>query len=236
MQDDQLLLSLHGGKFSPLEGDSVAENQDTVAAARLHWRPDMDFFKLEDLMIVSEKDPKAIELVEEYALLISADIQEQIRPLQGNFAAEHMTKFSKWIDNHVEEGLRGENKIVKNAPYLAGLPTEERKALIAQTRAQLETHEFAPAAELISRLHDNCVGCFSGTSEALEIYLKDSGLTNVYNLTADRVDSAPFLAATGHLNPTQRILEIGAGTGGTTIIALKALTSMNGERMYSSYT
>lgn len=221
MQDDQLLLSLNGGKFSPLEDDSGAKDADTVAAARLHWSPDMDFFKLEDLMIVSEKDPKAIAAVEAYALLCSIEIQHQIRQLQGRFCAGHMTKFSRWLDDHIEEGFKGENKLVTNAEHLVNLTDEERRSLIVRMRADLENHEFAPAAELISRLLDNCVGCFSGTTEALEIYLKDGGLTNVYNLTADRVDSSPFFVAAGHLNPSMKVLEIGAGTGGTSLIALQ---------------
>jgi hypothetical protein len=199
-----LLLSLDGGRFSPLEGDSPTKDTDTVAAARLHWSPDMDFLKLEDLMIVSEKDPKAIQEVEAYALLCTCEIQHQISQLQGRFSAVHMTKFSKWLDGHVEEARKGENRLVPNAQYLVDLTNDQRQSLISKLRAELENHEFAPAAELISRLLDNCVGCFSGSTEALEVYLKDSGLTNVYSLTADRVDSIPFFVAAGHLNPTMK--------------------------------
>ncbi|KAL3417435.1 polyketide synthase [Phlyctema vagabunda] len=233
---DKLLLSLIGGKFTPLEDETGIEEVDTVAAARLNWRPDMDFTNLKELMIVSEKDPKAIEAVENYALLCTTEIRYQISQLEGRFCAEHMTKFSRWLDGHFEEAQKGENKLLPESQALVNLTTEERQSLIAKMRVELQEQEFAPAAELISRLLDNCVGCFSGTTEALEIYLKDGGLTNVYNLTADRVDSSPFFLATGHLNPTMKILEIGAGTGGTTLIALQALMSINGERMYSSYT
>ena len=231
--DHEVLLSLQGGRFSPLEDGSVSEETDSIAAARLHWRPDMDFVRLESLMDAHSKDPKAIEEVERYGVLCSIEMQHMI---EGIDCPEYLEKFRKWISSHVEEAAKGENKIVENGRSLTLFNQAERLALIEKAREQLKTSEFAAAAELISRLFDNCVGIYRGQTEALEVYLRDNGLTNVYNLTADRVRSTEFFVSAGHTNPTMRILEIGAGTGGTALVALKALTSINGERMYSKYT
>lgn len=45
-----------------------------------------------------------------------------------------------------------------------------------------------------------------------------------------------FFAAAGHSYPNLRILEIGAGTGGTSAIALRNLVSSYGEPLYSKYS
>ena len=49
-------------------------------------------------------------------------------------------------------------------------------------------------------------------------------------------DYSPLLQALGHCKPTMRILEIGAGTGGTTTNLLQGLQSEFGERLYSTYS
>jgi ubiquinone/menaquinone biosynthesis C-methylase UbiE len=100
---------------------------------------------------------------------------------------------------------------------------------------QLQTSELAAAAELISRLLCNCRDIFDAKAEVLEVYMHKNGLTNVYNIMADRLNSTEFMKLLGHNNPTLRVLEIGAGTGGTSIVALQGLVSPNGERMYSKY-
>ena len=45
-----------------------------------------------------------------------------------------------------------------------------------------------------------------------------------------------FLDLVAHYKPNLKILEIGAGTGGTTSTVLPRLKSAYGERMYLSYT
>ena len=44
-----------------------------------------------------------------------------------------------------------------------------------------------------------------------------------------------MLQSLGHKKPTLRVLEIGAGTGGTTTNLLSGLQSEFGERLYSKY-
>lgn len=49
-------------------------------------------------------------------------------------------------------------------------------------------------------------------------------------------DYSPLLQSLGHNKPTLRVLEIGAGTGGTTSNLLSGLQSEFGERLYSKYS
>jgi SAM-dependent methyltransferase len=233
-EGDQILLAVKGCKLSAFEHESDVDIDDRIAAARLSWRPDLDFIPLDSLMISHVKDPDAIKMVEAYGLLCTQEMQERIRGVEC--CADHFTKFSHWIDNHVEEGRNARNELVTNSTELLNLPREERLKLIVQLEQQLKTSEFNNVAELITRLLDNCVDVFKGDSQILDIYLRDNGLTKLYAITGDRIDSTEFFATAGHTNPTMKILEIGAGTGGTTLVALQSLCSINGEPMYSKYT
>jgi len=60
-------------------------------------------------------------------------------------------------------------------------------------------------------------------------------LSEFYTLVDSKIDYTDFFRVTGHSNPNVRVLEIGAGTGVSTQSALKGLSSMYGEKMYSSY-
>ncbi|KAL4814823.1 hypothetical protein BDW67DRAFT_192033 [Aspergillus spinulosporus] len=230
--DDQVLLSAHGCKLSPLEHDQVGlSRDDRIAAARLYWRPDVDFIPLESLMTSHAKDLGALQLMETYVFLCTVEIQHRIRdhaPYDGHFG-----KFHNWIDECVDQGRRGENPLVAGSSELVKLPANERVALIRQLQGEIAESEFGNVAELVSRLLDNCVEVFKGQTEILDVYLRDGGLTKLYAITGDRIDSTEFFITAGHTNPTMRILEIGAGTGGTTLLALQALTSINGEPIFT---
>ncbi|KAL4738753.1 hypothetical protein BDV11DRAFT_215729 [Aspergillus similis] len=229
---DQILLFAHGCKLSALEHDQTGlSRDDRIAAARLCWRPDLDFIPLENLMTSHAKDLGALELMETYVFLCTVEIQHRIRdhaPYDGHFG-----KFHHWIDACVDQGRRGENRLVAGSSELVKLQPNERVALLRQLQRKIADSEFGNVAELVSRLLDSCVEVFKRETEILDVYLRDGGLTKLYAITGDRIDSTEFFITAGHTNPTMRVLEIGAGTGGTTLLALQALTSINGEPIFS---
>ncbi|KAK5055906.1 hypothetical protein LTR84_012456 [Exophiala bonariae] len=231
---DQLLLSIKDCQLSAFEQTAHLANEDSIAAARLSWRPDIDFVRIEDLMISHDKDPEEIRAIEEYGLLCTFEMQQRLRSVPDS--AWQFVKFRKWIDDHVEEGQLGKNRIVQNSQDVLALSAEERLAHIIRLQDVLKCTQFVNVAELITRLLDNCEGIFDGSTEVLDIYLRDDGLTKLYGITGDRIESTDFFVSLGHTNPNLRVLEIGAGTGGTTLVALKSLTSIAGEPMYSNYT
>ncbi|KAJ5087107.1 hypothetical protein NUU61_008414 [Penicillium alfredii] len=149
-ENQHVLLSIQGCQLSMVETPPNDNQDDRIAAARLSWRPDMDFISLANLMVSRTQDPAALRRIETYGLLCAAEIQRRL-------------------------------------------------------------------------LEDGC------PVEGLwESYL--------YAITGDRIDASELFISAGHTNPTMRILEIGAGTGGTTLVTLQALYSILGERLYSKYT
>jgi len=234
MQGSTAVLVVEGCHLSAFAEEEEAALDDPVAAARASWRPHIDFIPLETLMLSEDKDASDVRIIEEYGLLCSAEILERIEITRDS--NWHFTKFRKWMSDVVTGGRLGENKIVANSKELLALSREERMEMIRDLEVNLRTSPFIHVAELTTRLLDNCVGIFDGTTEVLEVYRRDDTLTKLYALTGARIDSSEFFVTVGHSNPTLRVLEIGAGTGGTTLIALDALTSINSEPMYSSYT
>ncbi|KAL6231642.1 hypothetical protein BDW75DRAFT_247787 [Aspergillus navahoensis] len=219
-ESGNILFSAQGCKLSAFEQQSHGlDRDDRIAAARLTWRPHLDFVRLDSLMVAREKDQTALRAMETYVFLAMLEIQNRIQqhaPYQGHFES-----FRRWIHAQIEAGRIGGNLLVPDSSDLANLEADDRKALIHQLQSQIQDGEFAAVAELVTRLTDNCVEVFKRETEILDIYVQDNGLTNLYTLTA------------GHTNPTMRILEIGAGTGGTTLLALQALTSIKGEPMFT---
>lgn len=234
-ENDRVLLSIQGCKLSVFEQQQQDQDSDArIAAARLHWRPDLDFIPIDSLMTARVKDTEELRRMETYSFLCILEIQERIRRCPSS--AGHFEKFRGWIDQIIEEGHLGNNRIVTNSSNLVKLSANDRLAMIPLVREQLKDTEFEPAAELVTRLLNNCVGVFNGETQILDVYLRDNGLTNLYDMNGDRIDSTEFFVTAGHTNPCMRVLEIGAGTGGTTLIALQALTSLNKEPMYAKYT
>ncbi|KAL2441685.1 Highly reducing polyketide synthase gloL [Exophiala dermatitidis] len=229
-----VVLNIKGCKLSAFEDSSTPTLEDPIAAARLSWRVHLDFVPLETLMVSHEKDPKDIRTMEEYSLLCTAEILDRIKDTKD--CAYHFTKFRKWMTEHVSAGMSGQNNIVTHSKEVLKLDPQQRVERLGELRRELEDSPFVHVAELTTRLLDNCVGIFDGSTEVLEVYLKDDALTKLYGFTGDRIDASEFFLSAGHSNPTLRVLEIGAGTGGTTLIALNALTSINNEPMYSRYT
>ncbi|PGH05504.1 hypothetical protein AJ80_08325 [Polytolypa hystricis UAMH7299] len=234
-KDGQILLSAQGCKVSVFEQALDDDKDSRIAAARLSWRPDLDFVPLDSLMISPAKDLTAIQVAERYVLLCTVEMQRRIKD-SGCVPTGYMEKFRQWIDNHVEEGHNGHHKLLPDSQELLKLGLEDRLALIRTLREELKTSEFVHVAELVTRLLDSCVDVFLGQTQILDVYLQEKALTKMYAITGDRIDSSEFFATAGHTNPRMRVLEIGAGTGGTTLVTLQALHSINGERMYSNYT
>lgn len=230
----QVLFELTGGRFSPLDNSDASQDKDTVAAARLEWEADMDFLDPASLMLQLSNDPKAIQEIEKYTILSMLEMQDLLAEVK--FETEHLVKYQKWLDDQLNKAREGLHQLVDDDAKMTRLTREDRNTLLDKMTVDLKDSELAAGAELIDRLRKNTVGIFDGTTEALEVYLADNGLTNVYNIMADRLDSVGFMKACGHNNPTLRVLEIGAGTGGTTVVALDGLSTVTQERMYSKYT
>jgi SAM-dependent methyltransferase len=96
-----------------------------------------------------------------------------------------------------------------------------------------DNSEGASIATAVYRTFENVSGLYDGWSDPLEIF--HDILPQVYDF-GQLWDYSGLFCTLAHEKPNLKILEIGAGTGGTTAKILEYLVSENRERMYFSYT
>ncbi|RYO89871.1 hypothetical protein DL766_010402 [Monosporascus sp. MC13-8B] len=233
------------------------DSKDPHAGARVLWRPDFDFLDARQL-IHSSRD-KALIRKEAYCrlqkLLLLCCVAA--RDEYGNFQASkpYLAKFQEWIVQQVakvgdsDDGGNNSAEVYPlvsraEAHELLQLSTEKRSARIEElVKSVLET-EYAAVGKLIHRVHRGLGDILSGRSDGLEILRQKEENSNnnednngdplagIYSIGNQEWDYAPFLRLLGHRTPHLRILEIGAGTGGTTDLILRQL---EGKDAFYSY-
>ncbi|KAF5970834.1 fumonisin cluster-polyketide synthase [Fusarium bulbicola] len=235
------LLSLEDGKFSPLEMDLAGDgNADLVGAARLEWKPSLDFADMHSLVRpnhASMNDGPELDLVERLTLLAILEIHERIHGVAtpGGHTHQHIPNFRGWIEDQVTAATESKHLgVVVDARETASLEREARLSLMTNLRQQVLQTGDASAAVLIGRVVDHCEEIVKGELEGIELLQAEDGLTNYCNYVESRTDSIDFFATAGHTRPTLRVFEIGAGTGGGAQVILEGITNGK-ERLFSTY-
>ncbi|KAM3080302.1 hypothetical protein ACMFMG_005263 [Clarireedia jacksonii] len=76
-------------------------------------------------------------------------------------------------------------------------------------------------AEAIIQISTNIQSLFTGQLDILELHLKENNLARIYDAVS--FDYSYFIRTLSSIIPNLRILEVGAGTGGTTELILRGL-------------
>lgn len=230
---NEIVLQLKGGKFSPLEDQVPTDVADPIAGAQLDWKPDIDFMHADELMRsrVSLKDD--IVKLEKLALLCILETRHQLSHLETK--ADHLKKFQAWLDVQADRSESGTYALIEEAPRLARLGHDERLEAIEIASTEVGEGTGADIGKILLRILGQCKAIFAEQVDSIDILLQEDGLRFLYDFFQDMWDCQKFFELLGHAKPSLRILEIGAGTGGTTASVLGDLVTASGERMYSEY-
>ncbi|KAF4945826.1 hypothetical protein FGADI_11645 [Fusarium gaditjirri] len=234
VSNGKVVLSWTGLELSPLSDGSDVVDDDPHAAAVLEWKTDADFIDATRLLRSLKKDPddEQHRLVDTMGLACIIESRHQLAGLETT--QWHLVKFRDWMDIPYSEAVEGRYPHVPNCIEIATMSSEERQKLIRDYLAASEGTEAEAVAISLYRIFDNSVRFFTGEADPLEVLMADNILMRMYDFT-NNADHLHFLTLLGHKKPTMRVLEIGAGTGGTTATILPALRSDQGERMYGTY-
>ena len=230
--DGKAVLVLKGLKWKELK-DSEAEASDPYRATKLIWKKDVDLMDIQPLLKPVAPRRHIIELAEKLTILSVVEALSRLSNVQTN--VQHLKKFRAWLESIKARAERNENDILTNASALTCLPTQERQGAIEATVRELETHNARAVSTPIQRIVNNISEIFQDPTRAIEVLHEGDVLTELYNYTSSW-NCAEFSELLAHARPDMSILEIGAGTGGTTAAALEQLVSPSGHRQYSSYT
>jgi hypothetical protein len=229
----EVVLSLKGGQFSPVDNEAIGT--DNLAAAEIIWKPDIDLVSTASLIRPRREDEMLEGWLLAEELCVMCIIKMKDRLASSRPTLQHLEKFRLWLDSQLE-CTQKDDHIMKDIARLGILLTSsERIAKVAALSRDAIDGKASAVANLVKKVFDNCEALFQGAIGPLEILLPDRGLTKFYNVLEGLSESSDFFATLGHSKPSLRVLEIGAGTGGTTARVLNALRAPNGTRLYSKY-
>jgi acyl transferase domain-containing protein len=217
--DGKVVLYSSGVKLSVLDEDRGSRGE---ATARTEWGPHIDFLDPNTLIKPSIDRSIHMPVLGELAHLCMIHTKRTLAELDTSI--DHMHKYKAWIDRQCQ---------TVEFQHLQSLETETIELKVNSIVNELSQTPAADAAVAIQKVYSNMKSVFTGYIEALDILLADDTLSNLY-VYADQCDESQFFKHLTHSKPNLRVLEIGAGTGGSTANILKLLTP--GERaLYSRY-
>ncbi|KAI9741492.1 MAG: hypothetical protein M1818_004298 [Claussenomyces sp. TS43310] len=230
--DGKNLLRLRGIHLNPLDGEESAIVSDRHAAARLEWCPDFDFVDVRPLFKppVSSNDVK--QLLEELTLLSIIDSAERLKGLQTE--QPHFIKFREWLNREVERAKSGTYPVIEDAADYINYPSQVRREMIQDRFRKVSTTSKNLVATGVMRICENVESLFTGKLDTLELLMEDDVLTEIYNAVS--FGFSDFVRTLSNTKPNLRILEVGAGTGGTTELILRDLVVKDRNPPYSVYT
>lgn len=232
---DRTVLRMRGLQLTPLsddDDDDKLKSADVHAAAQLRWVADFDFADQAALLRAPASDKSHTELQQELTLLCILEEAEKIASLTP--CQPHFEKYRNWVGRQIEEAKAGSFPLVADPARLAGLGAAERQALIQARLAVLEKGSKRALAIATARVCEHAESIFTGAREALDVLMQDNILTELYN--EDSYGYGDFVRLLSNSRPNLRILEVGAGTGGTTELILRDLVDEAGLPAYSVYT
>lgn len=223
---------LKGLQTSRLDTGEEIE-KDPHAAVQMDWKPHFDFIDPSQLIVPHCNYEDLVVSLERLMYLSAMDALDRV---QGAIKTQtHYEKLCQWMEMFVQDAKAGKNKLLADAPALAKLESGPRQELIESLFNHLTTTPAKFAAVGINRNRLALKDIFEGTVEPLAVLMEDLALHKMYEfLSFWEYDG--YFKLMAHKTPTLRILEIGAGTGGTTAAVLPTLRSEFGERLYAKYT
>lgn len=230
----ELVVHAKGFEVS-LIGDSGGEVEDAHAAVELEWKQDINLTEAAPLIQPAKDRTDLHASLDKFASICMLEASENLSQIEQPSRA-HMEYYRKWLSSIASEILTGRySGVEQNDEDVASMTPGQRQGAMAALRAQLRETEAHAAAEAIYRVTKQCVAIAEGATDELALLLEDDILHQLYDFMQNSEYSA-FLDLVAHQKPNLRVLEIGAGTGGTTATVLPVLRSAYGERMYFSYT
>ncbi|CAG8909895.1 unnamed protein product [Penicillium egyptiacum] len=238
MLDDRVVLSIQGAYLFALENDNIDSGTGAAGSVtHLEWKSDIDFLPSSALLSTPQdytSQAMNIKAVGQLSALFVLEAAEQIRDVDP--ISPHFAKWKKFIqDAAFNMKANGQRSIYPESSQWASLSSGDRQEMIQKVIAETKFSFDAPIADCMRVVFDNCRQFMSGESSPLEVLMKDNLLHNFHGAHTQYADWKPFLPLLCHFNPGLRVLEIGAGTGSATAMALELLKSTSGERMYGQY-
>lgn len=204
-----LAMKLDTAKMTPLEKEVEI---DPHAAGVMTWDLEPSFTSMSTLVRQSTPPEKYGTIMQQFTSLQIQTALERIKNVE--LASGAAISFVAWM---------------KRQPIVS---TARSTEMISAEANNCVAPAYVSAMEKIT---ENIVELVTDQMSPLELLMADNSLARIYQHKL--ADLTPYLKLLGHQKPNMRVLEIGAGTGGTTREFLSSLINPSDQgRLWSSYT
>ncbi|KAH8646185.1 putative polyketide synthase [Xylariales sp. PMI_506] len=238
---NSIVVKIENGRGIPYDARDHQGIGDDLHAARIEWRPDIDYFQANDLIRRQRSKREVGVLIEKGSRLSILHSLETIESLDVN-PSGHLAKYVAWLKQQREKMIQGFGEInIPETQQWLSLDRDSRDSLMKSIVEEMDSFGDAEGSEVVQLAYDvaqpaSIEAIFTGKTDPVEMLLTDHRIGHCYALQNGIADPSEFLQLCAHSQPTMNILEIGAGTGATTEAVLNSLISKTGARMYSRYT
>lgn len=199
----------------------------------LQWDPNIGPVPVDEVMKPSRDSTAEQEMIAKMWVMCATEMQDKLRA--ATCTKPHFGRYRSWLAAEFERFKQPGYTQVPDSRKLVAMSSDERLKAMNELRERVKNTYLWPVIEGPWRVYDNVVDIVEGRLKLVKVLLRDGLLEKFYDWANGISEIRPLFGLMGRCNPQLRILEIGAGTGGTTSRALAGLKSDSGERLYSSY-
>lgn len=199
----------------------------------LQWTADIGPVPVDEVMRPTRDSATEQQMIARMWVMCAIEMQDKLRA--ATCTKPHFERYRSWLTAEYERFKQPGYPQVPHSRETVGMSSEARLKAMNELRERVKDTYMWPVIEGPWRVYDNIVDIVEGRLKLVKVLLKDGLLENFYDWANGLSEVRPLFNLMGRSNPQLRILEIGAGTGGTTARALAGLKSDLGEQLYSSY-
>ncbi|KAH8880112.1 hypothetical protein GQ53DRAFT_891722 [Thozetella sp. PMI_491] len=231
-------------QFVPLQSDS-SSHLDRQLGYAVRWAPDIDL--LDNLQVENHvkrdlrADKHSVEAVTKMAQAFNLATvmygNQALKELENDKLddlPEHLQKYLTWMKHQQAQFQKG--------LVLHQVPEWNTVMRMSSLREKLvkEIEKTGPEARMAIRIGSNLVSILRREADALQLMFEDN-LLDAYYQEVHGTETIhhylrSYLDVFSLKHSNLRVLEIGAGTGGTTLPVLEALAGINGLSRLARYT
>ncbi|KAL2864803.1 type I polyketide synthase [Aspergillus lucknowensis] len=235
-ENGDILLSLQQALFVSVDEKALSERGAIPLANQMRWHPDIDLMVVSDLIRPNESTQEyrdALDQGAEAVYLLILRTEQRLREVTPT--VPHMVQWKDWITYEATRFRESVHLLTPKQRKFLMQPSAEIDRQLANCKEMYPRGSgFRELAEVAWLIYTNCISLAKGEINAVELLLGgDANMEHVYRMS--QANWSGFLRALGHSNPRLRVIEIGAGTGAATGVALDLLRTDEGTRLYSTY-
>ncbi|KAF3765316.1 hypothetical protein M406DRAFT_67772 [Cryphonectria parasitica EP155] len=204
-------------------------------AATLQWEPKLDGVPASELMKPSRDSTAEQQMMERMYIMCAVEMLGKLKAAQCT--KPHFERYRTWLVEEYERYKQpGGVPVVADSAAIVAMSSDTRRKSIEECYEKSKGTHMWPVMEAAWRVYVNMIDIVEGRIKLLRVLMTDNLLPQFYDWTNELSDLRLLWRAFGISKPQLRVLEIGAGTGGTTARVLEGFKSESGEQLYGSYT